>query len=85
MGEMGIIPARAGFTAGDERLTQSDEDHPRSRGVYWLLEHYGDGVIGIIPARAGFTRPSRSRPPARTDHPRSRGVYSPRRSPLAAG
>ena len=30
----GIIPARAGFTAGGRRLRAHDPDHPRSRGVY---------------------------------------------------
>ena len=31
---MGIIPARAGFTAGDPQLSAARWDHPRSRGVY---------------------------------------------------
>ena len=30
----GIIPARAGFTAGREECESYDQDHPRSRGVY---------------------------------------------------
>ena len=30
----GIIPARAGFTGGDELVNCHREDHPRSRGVY---------------------------------------------------
>ena len=29
-----IIPARAGFTAEYQRKVQTQEDHPRSRGVY---------------------------------------------------
>ena len=30
----GIIPARAGFTSQDERVSMINADHPRSRGVY---------------------------------------------------
>ena len=30
----GIIPARAGFTAGEESTCACLSDHPRSRGVY---------------------------------------------------
>ena len=33
-GGLGIIPARAGFTSGCERLLARPGDHPRSRGVY---------------------------------------------------
>ena len=34
----GIIPARAGFTAGPSTSTRPGWDHPRSRGVYaWIL------------------------------------------------
>ena len=32
--DSGIIPARAGFTAGSRRGAGSETDHPRSRGVY---------------------------------------------------
>ena len=32
--EVGIIPARAGFTSTTVRLSSRDQDHPRSRGVY---------------------------------------------------
>ena len=32
--DLRIIPARAGFTAALERLTEFNKDHPRSRGVY---------------------------------------------------
>ena len=32
-----IIPARAGFTARPARSRQSQQDHPRSRGVYPIL------------------------------------------------
>ena len=33
-GPMGIIPARAGFTAGTAKRARTGRDHPRSRGVY---------------------------------------------------
>ena len=33
---VGIIPARAGFTPVRDRLDRGLEDHPRSRGVYGL-------------------------------------------------
>ena len=32
----GIIPARAGFTARDDAQGHDGQDHPRSRGVYWI-------------------------------------------------
>ena len=32
---VGIIPARAGFTAARSPTRPSGRDHPRSRGVYW--------------------------------------------------
>ena len=32
--ELGIIPARAGFTRTAPRLPLAAPDHPRSRGVY---------------------------------------------------
>ena len=35
---VGIIPARAGFTHIVARAAQGDPDHPRSRGVYDLIE-----------------------------------------------
>ena len=41
-----IIPARAGFTAGDPVLYWDGEDHPRSRGVYQVRE-------GLIPHARG--------------------------------
>ena len=73
---VGIIPARAGFTARGRRRPGGRPDHPRSRGVY------GEGAqapaVGrrIIPARAGFTTDARPVRFLRRDHPRSRGVYT---------
>ena len=73
--DTGIIPARAGFTQGLDRLEASTGDHPRSRGVYPPPAPPRGAPAWIIPARAGFTRrpPPAARPPR--DHPRSRGVY----------
>ena len=70
-----IIPARAGFTIPIEDAAGSEEDHPRSRGVY---SGSADGPISwswIIPARAGFTGSRRRTCHDWRDHPRSRGVY----------
>ena len=89
----GIIPARAGFTAGRLPPTGTYRDHPRSRGVYSHFELGGDRRE-IIPARAGFTQGRTGRGRRAANHPRSRGVYpgrpgwTPRRrksSPLARG
>ena len=50
-----IIPARAGFTMYCPLRPERNRDHPRSRGVYGMLD-FGDTIEeGIIPARAGFT------------------------------
>ena len=50
-----IIPARAGFTTTTGATTASSTDHPRSRGVYHVLEESAAWQRRIIPARAGFT------------------------------
>ena len=91
---VGIIPARAGFTSRDGRWGRAIGDHPRSRGVYARV------VVKITP-RGGsspLARGLRNRSPTPStrsaDHPRSRGVYSLTRyrplynegsSPLARG
>ena len=73
--EIGIIPARAGFTRTARRSHRRAWDHPRSRGVY-PRGHAGlPGPARIIPARAGFTIVDRRPAVERGDHPRSRGVY----------
>ena len=89
-----IIPARAGFTPGQEH---HGEDRPGSsplaRGLRAYSEHQHI-ALRIIPARAGFTPPPTPTLWGRRDHPRSRGVYSYTRvrrrlrkgsSPLARG
>ena len=50
-----IIPARAGFTSCSPSRSLSRGDHPRSRGVYAVLDLVTVGHLRIIPARAGFT------------------------------
>ena len=52
----GIIPARAGFTCRGPPGRPGSGDHPRSRGVYWVIKEFVKTGAGIIPARAGFTR-----------------------------
>ena len=73
--EVGIIPARAGFTERRTRNPQACKDHPRSRGVYSRRRNLERCRSGIIPARAGFTPSNSSARIAAWDHPRSRGVY----------
>ena len=55
--EGGIIPARAGFTAGPAVMVRRGADHPRSRGVYRGRRCRVGRSQWIIPARAGFTPP----------------------------
>ena len=56
----GIIPARAGFTAGGFGASGHLSDHPRSRGVYAGTDFPAGIIAGIIPARAGFTTRNRA-------------------------
>ena len=76
MVELGIIPARAGFTLqGQEPSPGRAGSSPLARGL--LLVVVADCVGGgIIPARAGFTRSGPGPAAPARDHPRSRGVYS---------
>ena len=46
LAEIGIIPARAGFTTQPVQASPRERDHPRSRGVYM-------GGRRVSPARAG--------------------------------
>ena len=92
--EIGIIPARAGFTLRRPAAPRVSRDHPRSRGVYM------ESAVFLMPSR-GSSPLARGLPSAlwdmrrrQMDHPRSRGVYSgltamrspsPGSSPLARG
>ena len=85
-GAVGIIPARAGFTAGPAGPSGGGQDHPRSRGVYGNLRGGLEARGGSSPLARGLRDVStafRSGPgiiPARAGFtPRSRG-YRPRRS-----
>mgnify|MGYP001669969472 CR=1 FL=1 len=52
--ESGIIPARAGFTAGAAFYCIATEDHPRSRGVYDLPAHARRPGEGSSPLARGL-------------------------------
>ena len=51
---MGIIPARAGFTATLAQVEASGKDHPRSRGVYVFMEIPSKGHFGSSPLARGL-------------------------------
>ena len=72
---MGIIPARAGFTAwAAVTVAMMVGSSPLARGLHDLRVH-GGFPFRIIPARAGFTASRSGAAEATRDHPRSRGVY----------
>ena len=50
----GIIPARAGFTPGEDGGVIDGRDHPRSRGVYSGLRSTGPGTGGSSPLARGL-------------------------------
>ena len=50
----GIIPARAGFTRGDDRHHRRHGDHPRSRGVYLSAGTYRFSMMGSSPLARGL-------------------------------
>ena len=52
----GIIPARAGFTAGHARRRLRPEDHPRSRGVYRKAAGTYQATAGSSPLARGLRR-----------------------------
>ena len=94
VGAPGIIPARAGFTAGGARPRRIQQDHPRSRGVYSGPRAPAAARPGSSPLARGLRPRPRPRSGGREDHPRSRGVYGLSRratsrligsSPLARG
>ena len=94
VGAVGIIPARAGFTATTTPPGATPTDHPRSRGVYVTRTSTKSTRRGSSPlARGLLSWPRRWRRWPR-DHPHSRGVYTgrprgcgprPGSSPLARG
>ena len=50
----GIIPARAGFTAGSSRRASARRDHPRSRGVYTVIANSNADIKGSSPLARGL-------------------------------
>ena len=50
----GIIPARAGFTATLPSAATKSTDHPRSRGVYWLVTPDEGARLGSSPLARGL-------------------------------
>ena len=73
--KIGIIPARAGFTALRKRPVRSRRDHPRSRGVYPGLSSAASAAGGSSPLARGLPGRPCGWAWRRGDHPRSRGVY----------
>ena len=59
---MRIIPARAGFTAGQFGLAVRARDHPRSRGVYAPQDGAEGAVQGSSPLARGLPAYQRKRP-----------------------
>ena len=70
-----IIPARAGFTLADDSGGCHVRDHPRSRGVYTIIEDPRLPEKGSSPLARGLPGFSPGMIPTVSDHPRSRGVY----------
>ena len=85
MDNLGIIPARAGFTAPTRRTCRPTRDHPRSRGVYrvsWVGRMLGQGSS---PLARGLPRPSLTGTPPARIIPARAGFTGPRRGPWPRG
>ena len=52
--QLGIIPARAGFTRVRARYSPQHSDHPRSRGVYLIKHEMNIGPQGSSPLARGL-------------------------------
>ena len=79
-GDVGIIPARAGFTQLPVGVGQGPQDHPRSRGVYlWELDpEYGR--VGSSPLARGLPHAGTLRPGAPGIIPARAGFTRPPRA-----
>ena len=53
----GIIPARAGFTALLALVLMTRTDHPRSRGVYPIIDETPRAIRGSSPLARGLLKP----------------------------
>ena len=80
----GIIPARAGFTPVTHPLSAPDRDHPRSRGVYFLLTHAHNSVMGSSPLARGLPGGGLE-PPLKTGIIPARAGFTRRRSGVHSG
>ena len=58
-GDARIIPARAGFTRSRARAPICPQDHPRSRGVYVIVQWFREQDAGSSPLARGLPRPAR--------------------------
>ena len=58
---IGIIPARAGFTAADGDADGVEEDHPRSRGVYTTMRSRLSSFTGSSPLARGLPTEMRAK------------------------
>ena len=58
IGEVRIIPARAGFTRSRRRADPGPQDHPRSRGVYLLAHPAPSQADGSSPLARGLRKPA---------------------------
>ena len=56
--DVGIIPARAGFTRPSPGKFPPHWDHPRSRGVYCARLRTGPGTVGSSPLARGLLLPA---------------------------
>ena len=70
--EVGIIPARAGFTLTEFNNSKSIGDHPRSRGVYNDFKSKVITAHGSSPLARGL----QAQMAAQTAYNSSRGVYA---------
>ena len=52
--QIGIIPARAGFTTRKSASPQDCKDHPRSRGVYAATPRIAARIVGSSPLARGL-------------------------------
>ena len=55
--DVGIIPARAGFTRRTGRGRRMRPDHPRSRGVYAATSLMNLSTVGSSPLARGLPHP----------------------------
>ena len=80
---VGIIPARAGFTRLQYRGDRRRGDHPRSRGVYFLMGMEDSRAEGSSPLARGLRINAKTQD-ARLRIIPARAGFTPRRRPSAA-